>query len=174
MMNWKAFVSYYPSNFLKRLRKATKSLSQNSFVLYRDSKRLYHKYKSRALLTEPTFKNVNTEICNTVILPVLLYACETWSLMSREGHTLRVFESRVLRGIFWPKRLEVTGGRTELHEECDRLHLRWSCNGPWRAIRLWDVQAPTFFRQSAHRWRWSCQPYALAVLYPPGRFLAGP
>jgi hypothetical protein len=36
---------------------------------------------------------------------------------------------------------------------------------------LWDVEAPTFSRQSAHRWRWGCQPYAPAALYPPGRFL---
>jgi hypothetical protein len=36
---------------------------------------------------------------------------------------------------------------------------------------LWDIEAPTFSRQSAHRWRWGCQPYAPAALYPPGRFL---
>jgi hypothetical protein len=40
------------------------------------------------------------------------------------------------------------------------------CNRPWRPIRLWDVEAPTFSRQSAHRWRWGCQPYAPAALYP--------
>jgi hypothetical protein len=36
---------------------------------------------------------------------------------------------------------------------------------------LWDVEAPTFSRQSVHRWRWGCQPYAPAALYPPGKFL---
>jgi hypothetical protein len=36
---------------------------------------------------------------------------------------------------------------------------------------LWDVKAVTFSRQSAHRWRWGCQPHAPAALYPPGRFL---
>jgi hypothetical protein len=45
------------------------------------------------------------------------------------------------------------------------------CNRPWRPIGLWDVEAPTFSRQSAHRWQWGCQPYASAALYPPGRFL---
>jgi hypothetical protein len=35
-------------------------------------------------------------------------------------------------------------------------------NRPWGPIRLWDVESPTFSRQSAHRWRWSCQPYAPA------------
>jgi hypothetical protein len=42
---------------------------------------------------------------------------------------------------------------------------------PWRPIGLCDVEFPTFSRQSAHRWRWGCQPYAPAALYPPGRFL---
>jgi hypothetical protein len=45
-----------------------------------------------------------------VILPVVLYGCETWSLTLREKHRLRVFENRVLRRIFGPKRDEVTGG----------------------------------------------------------------
>jgi hypothetical protein len=45
------------------------------------------------------------------------------------------------------------------------------CKRPWRPIGLWDVEAPTFSRQSAHRCRWGCQPYAPAALYPPGRFL---
>jgi hypothetical protein len=36
---------------------------------------------------------------------------------------------------------------------------------------LWEVEAPTFSRQSAHRWRQGCQPYAPAAFYPPGRFL---
>jgi hypothetical protein len=49
--------------------------------------------------------------------------------------------------------------------------LKLPCNRPWRLIRLWDVEAPTFSRQSAHRWRRGCQPYAPAALYPPGRFL---
>jgi hypothetical protein len=44
--------------------------------------------------------------------------------------------------------------------------------GQWRPIGLWDVEAPTFSRQSAHRWRWGCQPYApTAHPLPPGRFL---
>jgi hypothetical protein len=41
----------------------------------------------------------------------------------------------------------------------------------WRPIGLWDVEAVTFSRQSAHRWQWGCQPYAPAVLYTPGRIL---
>jgi hypothetical protein len=45
----------------------------------------------------------------TIILPVVFYGCETWSLTLMEEHTLRVFENRVLRRIFGPKRNEVTG-----------------------------------------------------------------
>jgi hypothetical protein len=51
------------------------------------------------------------------ILPVVLYGCVTWSLTLREEHRLRVFEKRVLRRIFGPKRDEVTGGLRKLHNE---------------------------------------------------------
>jgi hypothetical protein len=49
-------------------------------------------------------------IYKTVIMSVVLYGCETWSLTLREEHRLRVFENRALRGIFGLKRDEVTGG----------------------------------------------------------------
>jgi hypothetical protein len=49
--------------------------------------------------------------------PVVLYRCETWSLTLREEHRLRLFENRVLRRIFGPKRDEVIGGLTELHSK---------------------------------------------------------
>jgi hypothetical protein len=52
-----------------------------------------------------------------MILPVVLYGCETWSLTLREGHRLRVFENRVLRRIFGPRRDEVTGEWRKLHNE---------------------------------------------------------
>jgi hypothetical protein len=48
-------------------------------------------------------------IYKTIILPVILYWCETWSLILREAHRLRVFENKVLRRIFGPKRDQVTG-----------------------------------------------------------------
>jgi hypothetical protein len=54
-------------------------------------------------------RNVKVEIYKTVILPFVLYVRETWSLTLREEHRLRVFENRVLRRIFGPKRDEVTG-----------------------------------------------------------------
>jgi hypothetical protein len=55
-------------------------------------------------------RNVKIRIYKTIILPVVLYGCETWSLTLREKHILRVFENRVLWRIFGPKRDEVTGG----------------------------------------------------------------
>jgi hypothetical protein len=51
------------------------------------------------------------------VLDVVLYGCETWSLTLMEEHRLRVFENRVLRRIFGPKRDEVTGGWRKLHNE---------------------------------------------------------
>ena len=53
----------------------------------------------------------------TIILPVVLYGCETWSLTLRKEHRLRVFENRVLRRIFGPKRDGVTGEWRKLHNE---------------------------------------------------------
>jgi hypothetical protein len=54
-------------------------------------------------------RNVKVTIYRTIILPVVLYGYETWSFKLREEHRLRVFENRVLRRIFGPKRDEVTG-----------------------------------------------------------------
>jgi hypothetical protein len=52
-----------------------------------------------------------------MILPVVLYGCETWSVTLREQHRLWVFENRVLRKIFGPKRDDVTGEWRKLHSE---------------------------------------------------------
>jgi hypothetical protein len=60
---------------------------------------------------------VKVRIDKTIILPVVLYGCETWSLTVREKHKLRVFENRVLRRIFGPKKNGVTGGWRKLHNE---------------------------------------------------------
>jgi hypothetical protein len=60
---------------------------------------------SSRLLSE----NINIRIYKAIILPVVLYGCETWSLTLREEHRLRVFENRVLRRICGPNSDEVTG-----------------------------------------------------------------
>ena len=62
-------------------------------------------------------KNLKVKICRTIILPVILYGCETWSLTLREERRLRVYENRVLRRIFGPKKDEITGEWKELHNE---------------------------------------------------------
>ena len=62
-------------------------------------------------------KNLKTKIYRTIILPVVLYGCETWSLTLREEHRLRVFENRVLRRIFGPRRGRVTGQWRKLHNQ---------------------------------------------------------
>ena len=56
-------------------------------------------------------------IYRTVILPIVLYGCETWSLTLREERRLKVSENRVLRRIFGPKTEEVTGEWRKLHNE---------------------------------------------------------
>jgi len=68
---------------------------------------------SSSLLT----KNLKIKIYRTIILPVVLYGCETWSLTMRGEGRLRVFENRVLRRIVGPKRDEVTGEWNKLHIE---------------------------------------------------------
>ena len=62
-------------------------------------------------------KNLKIKIYRTVILPVALYGCGTWSLTLREERRLRVFENRVLRRIFGPKKNEVTEQWRKLDNE---------------------------------------------------------
>ena len=62
-------------------------------------------------------KKLKIKIYRTIILPVVLYGCENWSLTLREERRLRVFENRVLRRVFGPKRDEVTGEWRKLHNE---------------------------------------------------------
>jgi hypothetical protein len=70
-------------------------------------------------------KNVKTKIYRTEILSVVLYGCETWSLILREEYGLRVFENRVLRRIFESKRDDVT--RTEMGRTCSTYGREWRC-----------------------------------------------
>ncbi|KAJ4451994.1 hypothetical protein ANN_03478 [Periplaneta americana] len=69
-------------------------------------------------------KNLKVRIYKTVILPVVLYDCETWTLTLREEHRLKVFENKVLRKIFGAKRDEVTGDWRKLHNA--ELHALYS------------------------------------------------
>jgi len=62
-------------------------------------------------------KNLKIKIYRTIILPVVVCGCETWSLTLREERRLRVFENRALRRIFSTKKDEVTGEWRKIHNE---------------------------------------------------------
>jgi len=61
------------------------------------------------LSTRLLFKNLKIKLYRTIILPLVLYGCETWSLTLGVERRMRVFENRVLRRVFEPKRDKVTG-----------------------------------------------------------------
>ena len=63
------------------------------------------------------FKNLKIKIYRTIILPIVLYGCENWSLTLREERKLRVFENMVLRRIFGPRREDVIGEWRRLHNK---------------------------------------------------------
>jgi hypothetical protein len=79
-------------------------------------------YSIQSLLSSHLLsRNVKVKIYKTIILPFVLYGCETWSVTLREEHRLRVFENRVLRRIFGPKRDEVMGEWRKFSDE--ELHI---------------------------------------------------
>jgi hypothetical protein len=80
----------------------------------------YHSVQS-PLSSRLLSRNVKVKIYKSIILPVVLYGCETWFLTLREENRLRLFENRVLKRIFGPKRDEVTGEWRKLHNE--ELHI---------------------------------------------------
>ena len=90
--------------FRKKLRA---ELSQGMFAIIR----------YRIFPTNLLTKNIKLKINRTIVLPVVFYGCETWSLTLREEGRLRTFEKRVLRRILGPKRDEVTGEWRKLHNE---------------------------------------------------------
>jgi hypothetical protein len=117
--------------------------------------------------------NINFKIYRILTLPVVLYGCETWSLTLRKERRLRVFENRVLRRIFGPKRDEVTGEWKRLHnEELYKLYsspnvlpviksrrMRWAGHvarmgekgGVYRVLG-WKPERKKPFGRPKHRW----------------------
>jgi hypothetical protein len=77
---------------------------------------LYHSV-SNFLFSSLLSKNTKIKIHRTIILPVVVYGCETWSLTLREERRLKVFEHRVLTIIFGPMRDDITGERRKQHNE---------------------------------------------------------
>jgi len=93
------------NSILEEIKKRLKSVN----VCYRSVQNLL----SSSLLS----KNLNIKIYKTIILPLVVHGCETWSLTLREERKLRVYENMVLRRIFGPKRDEVTRKWRKLHNE---------------------------------------------------------
>ena len=87
-----------------------------TFLLSSPSRFLVH-YAQNPLSSRLLSKNTKVRIYRTIILPVVVYGCETWSLTLREERRLRVSENRVLRRMFWSKRDEVTGEWRKLYNE---------------------------------------------------------
>jgi hypothetical protein len=94
-------------------------------------------------------KNLKIRIYKTIILPVVLYGCETWSLTVREEHGLGVFENRVLRRIFGPKRDEVTGEWRKLHSE--EFHDLYSSPSIIRIIKARRMRLATTFVERSQK-----------------------
>ena len=116
-------------------------------------------------------QNIKIKIYRTINLPVVLYGCETWSLTLKEECRLRVFENRVLSGIFGPKGNEVTRKWRKLHnEELNDLYsspnivrviksrrLRWAghvaCMEEGRGAHKVLVGKHEGKRKTKHRWK---------------------
>jgi hypothetical protein len=117
-------------------------------------------------------KTLKIKIYRTIILPVVLYGCEAWSLTLREECRLKVFENTVLRRVFGPKRDEVTGEGRKLHYEVNNLYslsnivwvvksrrMRWAGHvahmGEGKGVHRVFVRKPGGTRPSGrprHRW----------------------
>jgi len=91
------------------------SVSEEIKSRLRSGNACYHSVQN-ILSSRLLSKNLKIKIHRTIILPVVLYGCETWSLTLREERKLRVSENMVLRRIFGPRRDEVTGEWRRLHK----------------------------------------------------------
>ena len=120
------------SNPVKTDKKSFERVEQFKYLVttLTNQKSIHEKIKSRLksgnacchsvqnlLSSSLLFKSVKIKIYRTITLPVILYRCETWSLILREECRLRVFENKVLRRIFGTKRDEVTGKWRILHNK---------------------------------------------------------
>jgi hypothetical protein len=106
-------------------RQQPDKIGQKDFMLQRNSNLENLKdvpIDVNSLIEEHIVNLVKIKIYKTVILPVVLYGCETWSLTLGEEHRLRVFEKRVLRKIFGPKREEDGSWRKLHNDELDDLY----------------------------------------------------
>jgi len=92
------------------------SIAEEFKSILRSGNASYHPVE-KLLYSRLLSKNLKIKIPGTIILPVVMYGCETWSLTLWEERKLRVFENMDLRRIFGPRRDEVTGEWRRLHKE---------------------------------------------------------
>jgi hypothetical protein len=85
--------------------------------LLTDNRYMNSKHRNSGISKKVDLSKHTIRIYKTIILLVVLYGCKTWSPTLREEHILRVFENRVLRKVFAPKRDEVTQSLRKLHNE---------------------------------------------------------
>ena len=116
-------------------------------------------------------KNMQIEIYRNIILPVVLYGCETWSLTLKEEGRLRVFENRVLRRIFEPKRNEVTGEWRKLHkDELNDLYCSINIVRVIKSRRMkWAGHVARIGRVEVYTGFWWGKPEGKKPLRKPGR-----
>jgi hypothetical protein len=91
-----------------------------------------------AIVFRLIFKDLQIKIYKTIILPRVFYRYETWFLTLREERRLRVFENRVLRRIFGPRREEVAGGCRRLHNE--KVYNLYALSYVIRMIKSWRIR----------------------------------
>ena len=92
--------------------------------LYFDFGKVAFIIPEKVLSSHQLSQKLKVNTYKTIMLPVALYGCETWSLTLREEHKLRVFENKVLRKIFGAKRGEITGEWRKLYNA--ELHTLYS------------------------------------------------
>jgi len=103
-------------NISEQLLTNQNSIAEKIKSRLRSGNACYHSVQN-LLSSRLLYKNLKIKIYRTIILPVVLYGCETWSLTLREERKLRVFENMVLRRISGPRMDEVTGKWRRLHNE---------------------------------------------------------
>jgi hypothetical protein len=93
------------------------NIDSTTFFSYQNINRIFILCKGASYTISFIAHRLTECIHRTIILPVVLYVCETWPLTLREEHRLRIFENRVLRRIFGSKRGEVKGEWREVNNE---------------------------------------------------------
>ena len=114
-------------NYLGKTLTNQNSIAEEIKSRLRSGNACYHSVQ-KLLSSRLLSKNLKMKLYRTIILPVVLYGCEAWSLTLREERKLRLFENTVLRRIFGPRRDEVTGEWRRLHnEELNNLYSSPNC-----------------------------------------------